>query len=59
MASYAGETLTIGVPETNQDAVLMLLENGFQYTEPSLRMYLGERRDYKGGVYGIIAPEKG
>lgn len=59
VAGYAGETLTIGVPETNRDAVLMLLENGFQYAEPSLRMYLGERRDYEGGVHGIIAPEKG
>jgi GNAT superfamily N-acetyltransferase len=55
----AGKVLGIGVPETNRAAVSMLLREGFRYLEPSLRMYLGEPRDYERNVYGIVAPEKG
>lgn len=51
--------MTVGVPETNRDAVRMLMNKGFNYVEPSLRMHLGEGRDYERNVYGIIAAEKG
>jgi len=37
----------------------MLLKYGFKSTEPSLRMYLGERKAYEKHLYGIISPEKG
>ena len=59
MAKYTKKILTIGVPEINQDSIRMLLRNGFNYIEPSLRMYLGERKNYEKNLFGIIAPEKG
>jgi len=59
MANYRGEILAIGVPEVNRVAVRLLLRKGFNYFEPSLRMYFGERRDYETNVYGIVAAEKG
>ena len=59
MAKYTKKILTMGVPETNCDVVQMLLRNGFNYIEPSLRMYLGERKNYEKNLFGIIAPEKG
>jgi GNAT superfamily N-acetyltransferase len=59
MANQKDEVLTIGVPAVNRDAVSMLLRNRFTYAEPSLRMYLGQRRDYESKVFGILAAEKG
>ena len=59
MAQHSGDVLAIGVPEVNRDAVGLLVDKGFNYVEPSLRMYLGQRRDYESNVYGILAAEKG
>ncbi len=56
---YCNNDLHIGTPEVNQEAVEILLDHGFQYRQSSLRMYLGPRLDYEGGVYGIASPEKG
>ena len=49
----------IGVPEVNGDSIRMVLIYGFKSTEPSIRMYLGERKDYEKHIYGILSPEKG
>lgn len=59
MNKYQGKLLALGIPEGNRPGVDLLLRNGFVHLPPSLRMYLGERRDYHRHVYGIIAPEKG
>lgn len=59
IGKHTGKILHVGVPETNRDAVRILLNAGFKYLEPSLRMYRGERKNYEGNVYGIISPEKG
>jgi predicted N-acetyltransferase YhbS len=59
MSKHTGRILYVGVPETNRDAVRMLVDAGFNYLEPSLRMYLGEIKSYEGNVYAIISPEKG
>lgn len=59
LSKHEGRVLTIGVPEINRDAVRMLLNEGFNYTEPSLRMYWGDGRDYEKNVYAIVSPEKG
>ncbi len=59
MTEYEEKVLAIGVPEVNDGAVRLLVSKGFDYVEPSLRMYLGERRDYEANVYGIVAAEKG
>ena len=57
--NYCKSDLLMGVPEVNQEAVEILLNHGFQYRQPSLRMFLGPRLDYEGGIYGIASPEKG
>jgi ribosomal protein S18 acetylase RimI-like enzyme len=59
MSRYAGESLAVGVPDTNQGFVEMLRSAGFKYQAPSLRMFRGERIDYERDIYGIISPEKG
>jgi GNAT superfamily N-acetyltransferase len=57
---YSGRTLTVGVPEINRRAVEMVLGRGFVYSsQPSLRMFWGERIDYEKNIYGILSPEKG
>ncbi|MCK4328456.1 GNAT family N-acetyltransferase [candidate division WOR-3 bacterium] len=56
---YSKQRLCIGVPEVNSEAIRMLLRYRFKSTEPSLRMYLGERKDYEKHIYGILSPEKG
>ncbi len=56
---YSQSGLLIGTPELNQEAVEILLNNGFHYRQPSLRMFFGQRLDYEGGIFGIISPEKG
>ena len=49
----------MGVPEINSEAIKLLLKYEFKSTEPALRMYLGERKDYEEHIYGILSPEKG
>jgi ribosomal protein S18 acetylase RimI-like enzyme len=51
--------LTLGLPETADNFTRTLLSQGFEYREPSLRMYLGEKREYESFVYAIVSPEKG
>ena len=51
--------IVIGVPELNRRFVDLLLAEGFVYSQPSLRMYFGLRRDYERHVYAIVSPEKG
>lgn len=58
-AKYKGRKIALGVPAINREAVDMFSEKGFLHFNPSLRMYLGRRRNYEKNVYGIIAPEKG
>jgi GNAT superfamily N-acetyltransferase len=58
-SDYGNRVLTIGVPEINSFMIDILLDNGFVYNEPSVRMYMGERMDYERHIYGILSPEKG
>ena len=53
------ERVAIGVPGTRPTAVDVMLDHGFYYTQPSLRMYRGERIDYESHIYCILGPEKG
>ncbi len=53
------ERVVVGVPGVARRAVDVMLGNGFLYTQPSLRMYRGERIEYESCVYGILGPEKG
>jgi GNAT superfamily N-acetyltransferase len=56
----AGEArIMVGVPGVARTAVDVLLRNGFCYTQPSLRMYRGEKLDYESSIYCILGPEKG
>ncbi len=57
--AHNGISLKTGVPETNRNAVEALLSCGFEYIQPSLRMYLGEKIEYEKHVYGILSAEKG
>ena len=59
IGKYSNKRLYNGVPEVNSEAIRMVLKYGFKSTEPSLRMYLGERKDYEKHIYGILSPEKG
>lgn len=59
IGSLGGKRLTIGIPETNRQSVAMALGHGFVYGQPSLRMYLGKRREYESSVYAILSAEKG
>jgi ribosomal protein S18 acetylase RimI-like enzyme len=59
IGKHSGKILYVGVPGTNRDAVRILLNAGFEYLEPSLRMYRGERKNYEGSIYAITSPEKG
>jgi ribosomal protein S18 acetylase RimI-like enzyme len=54
-----GVQLAIGLPQPAQKLTSILLQNGFQYRVPSLRMYLGPKFEYESAVYGIASPEKG
>jgi len=51
--------VAVGVPGIRPTAVAVMLDNGFYYTQPSLRMFRGERTDYESHIYGILGPEKG
>ncbi len=65
VASLGDNELHLGVPEctfktkANLNIQSVLLDYGFVYRPPSLRMYLGERRDYEHFIAGIFSPEKG
>lgn len=59
LRTHSDRGLSIGVPEIQHGAVEPLLDRGFIYRQPSLRMYRGERADYEENVYGIASPEKG
>ena len=65
LTRFGDQGLQIGVPEArsdtkaNQVATDLLLEYGFTARPPSLRMYLGSRRDYERAIFGIFSPEKG
>lgn len=56
---HSSQALSIGLPEAAHLFTPTLLEHQFEYREPSLRMYLGQRRDFESSIYGIISPEKG
>ena len=56
---YSDRPLWIGVPEPQYRMSQLLTANGFEYKEPSLRMYLGQRLDYERHVYGIFGPAIG
>jgi GNAT superfamily N-acetyltransferase len=58
-AKHKGRKIVLGVPEIHREAVDMFSRKGYLHSEPSLRMYLGSRRNYEKDIYGIIAPEKG
>ncbi len=57
--NYSSEVIYVGVPEINRDAVNIMLNNGFHYEQPSLRMYLGEKIDYEKNIYTIISGDVG
>ena len=59
LSLYLGRKLRIGVPELQEEIVEFLRESGFEQSDPSLRMYLGERRDYESYAFAIISAEKG
>ncbi|UCC11965.1 MAG: GNAT family N-acetyltransferase [candidate division WOR-3 bacterium] len=59
LSRAAHERVVVGVPGVARRAVDVMLGNGFLYTQPSLRMYRGERIEYESCVYGILGPEKG
>ncbi len=59
LGRYGDTTLSIGVPECQQEFVRALLDAGFHHRCPSLRMYYGERLEFEKCVFGIISPEKG
>jgi GNAT superfamily N-acetyltransferase len=52
-------SIAIGVPEVSRAFVEILLRNGFEHIQPSLRMYRGEKLDYESHVYAILGAEKG
>ncbi len=56
---YTSTPLSAGVPAVNTDMVRMMLKFGFQHTQPSLRMYLGQYREYGAHAYAILTPDKG
>lgn len=51
--------LIIGLPEKAHPLTPTLLQLGFVHYPPSVRMYLGTRRDYESFIFGILSPEKG
>jgi ribosomal protein S18 acetylase RimI-like enzyme len=59
LSVYGDHPIAIGVPQPNLDSVRILLDHGFIFTQPSVRMYLGDKREYQASVYSIISAEKG
>lgn len=58
LARHVGKTIGIGVPEMQQEIIGFLHEQKFEDLAHSLRMFLGERRDYETHTYAIISAEK-
>lgn len=58
LSKYRGRMIRIGVPDIRGSIAGHLKRLGFGQAEPSLRMYLGERRDYERHAYAIISAEK-
>lgn len=56
---HGDQPLWIGVPEPQYRMSQLLVSRGFEYKEPSLRMYFGKRFDYEKHVYGIFGPAVG
>jgi len=55
-----GSTLTIGIPEINRTAVDILLDAGFVYCQPSVRMILGPLPCFNDiAVFAILSADKG
>lgn len=52
-------SLWFGVPEPQYRMSQLLTANGFEYMEPSLRMYFGRLLDYEKHIYGIFGPAVG
>jgi GNAT superfamily N-acetyltransferase len=59
LADHGKDPLIIGIPANNRSAVELVQKYGFLNREPSLRMFLGVRKDYEKNVFGILSPEKG
>jgi len=59
LKKYGPRKLLTGVPAINRGMISLLIENGFIYNMPSLRMYRGPRVDYEENVYCIFSAEKG
>jgi GNAT superfamily N-acetyltransferase len=59
IGKFGNNILTIGVPAINLNAVKLFSEYGFLYTQPSLRMCMGEKRYYESNIFGIFSAEKG
>jgi ribosomal protein S18 acetylase RimI-like enzyme len=58
IVKHGEKPISIGVPETNRDAVDLFMKYDFQYRPPSLRMFLGEKFNYEKHIYGIFSAEK-
>lgn len=58
LSDCRGRKVRIGVPKIHSRFAVRLKKLGFGQGEPSLRMYLGERRDYEQHAFGIISAEK-
>ena len=59
IGEYGAYDIGIGVPEPAGGFAVVLREHRFAYRAPSLRMYLGEPRNYESSLFGIASPEKG
>lgn len=55
----ASHDISAGVPETQTAASRMMLDRGFLYHPPSLRMYHGQQRRFEEHIYAIVSAEKG
>ena len=58
LSLHVGGKFRVGVPDLRDEIVEFLRESGFAQSDPSLRMYLGERCDYERHVFAIISAEK-
>ncbi|MCP4569568.1 MAG: GNAT family N-acetyltransferase [FCB group bacterium] len=56
---FGQRQLTIGVPAVRPEFARVLLSRGFIYTQPSVRMYRGPRREYENHIHAIFSAEKG
>ena len=59
LKKYGSRNLTTGVPAPNHGIIESLLQNGFVYNHPSLRMFRGLRIDYEKNIFAIFSAEKG